>query len=161
MEFKDSEIKEFAKSKVKELTKELEKWNKVLEAFGENEKNNNMPAKGTTHKVGLKVLGKVNVVKLTVKQMVLEVLNQVMTPLTSRDIMNLVNEKFNKQYTLDTFSGAFSVMYRREDSGISQYNLQNATVEVKAVYGLSRWFLDENTLKDEYKEKLKERYGNY
>lgn len=154
MNLQEFQVREFAKNKVKELQKEIDKWNKVLDAFGDVRENNFINTKK-------RLVIRKSSSKLTVNQMVKNVLNEAETPLTSRDIMNMLNNKYNKDYTLDNFSGAFSSMYRKPKSGILQYNLQNPTLEVKAVYGLDNWFLEENVLKEEYKKRLVEKYGNY
>lgn len=159
MNLQEFQIREFAKNKVKELQKEIDKWNKVLDAFGEQQETK--PKEGNTFDSKKKLVVGGASPRLTINQMVKNVLNETETPLTSRDIMNMLNDKYDKGYTLDNFSGAFSSMYRKPKSGISQYNFQNPTLEVKAVYGLDNWFLEENVLKEEYKERLVEKYGNY
>jgi len=98
--------------------------------------------------------------RTSVRQKLEKILKDENTPLTSRMLM----EKFNENYPeiaynkFTSFSGSFSPQYRRPKSKIKKYEIKNAPVEYTAFYCLKEWFVADE-LKEEYKNKIFEKYG--
>jgi hypothetical protein len=145
----EKEMLSFARARIKELKAEMDKYQLIVKTFGKNGK--------TTESIN-SLKKKRTISKLTIIQKVIHALKEVDEPLTSRDIMLAVNNKYpdEKQYDMGSFSGAFSVAYKK--NGIIKYDLENPTKDVKAVYILKDWKKDE-AIFNEYKNKVKKRYG--
>lgn len=95
--------------------------------------------------------------KLTLKMKTEAVLKETQEPLTSRQLMNVINQRYpEKKYKFGQFSGQFSVIYRRKNSNIRNYEIPDAPPKFKVFYGLKSWFSG-NDLKQEYKDKITKR----
>lgn len=95
----------------------------------------------------------------TLRTKVIEALTDYDSPITSRDIMELINSKYpSKTYTFPQFSAQFSMLYRRTNSEIKQYSVKNVPISKSAFYYLEAWEEDGKLRKD-YKEKISIRYG--
>jgi hypothetical protein len=160
-ELNERQIREFAEQKVSGLRKELKKWELLLDAFNANGAKNDRQLSILMPEAPIIKRREQASVKQTINKRVKSILTNIDVPITSREIMDAINTNYpEKQYTLSSFSGAFSSMYRKPTSGIKQYNIKNATPEFKAIYGLIEWFEPESDkLKEEYKKKVIERYG--
>lgn len=97
---------------------------------------------------------------ITLREKVVQVLSESNCPLTSRDVMNSVNDKYkDKHYSqFSSWSGPFSHMYSKENSGIRKFELPEMPSNLSAFYCLSEWF-DESGLKEDYRHALSVRYG--
>lgn len=143
------------KEKIKKLQQENAKWEKVLQAIGV-QKINLFTEKG--HKEIAKPIKRNG--KLTLSEKIVGILKDADIPLTTRDIMNEMNNRYpnGRHYDMAGFSGAFSPAYQKPDSGIEKYDVENPTFEVKALYFLKIW-MDNPWKFEEYKKKAKEKYG--
>jgi len=162
MELKESDFIESAKNKVAQLKIELKKWELYLDAalkVGHNPEKSNqlsfLPDPPVRKDKKTSPSG-----KMTVKQKVTEILKEADMLLTSRELMEAVNQKYqDKQYKdMSSWSGAFASMYLKPDSGINKYELKKQTLELKALYGLAGFFVDGKEVKPDYKEKIIKRY---
>ena len=131
----EKEVLNLAKSKIKELTIEMAKWQKVIDAFNSNGKSvDAIPAKRKT----IRNSGN------TLYDKIINILKTVNEPLTSNDVMAKINETYpNSNYEMPKFSGLFSVAYRKLGSEIVQYKFKNPRYDIKAVYFLKNWWNDE------------------
>lgn len=95
----------------------------------------------------------------TLRTKIIEILTAYNAPLTSRDIMELINLKYpSKTYAFSQFSAQFSILYRRPNSEIKQYSVKNVPISKSAFYYLESWE-DDGELKTDYKNKISIRYG--
>jgi hypothetical protein len=160
---KDSDVKKFAQNKIKELRQEIAKWEKVLSAFGDNFNKQNGETITPINKQAdlIKVKSKYQPSdKVTIREKATAVLISFDCPIVSSELMERMNELYPERiYNMNSFSGAFSAMYQKPNSGIKQYIMKNATLKVKALYGLNEWFDETGELKHIYQEKVKEKYG--
>lgn len=159
LNLKDEDILQFARAKIKEHNEQIKKLQLMIEAFGTNDKGNGqlsfLPIPPDARK---KTIGKK--FKLTTVDKAVSVLEQVNVPLTAREIMESINSLYpEKKYIMSTFSGLFSVVYRKENSGIKQHKMEKPTFHVKALYALESWFDEVGNFKAEYKQKILDRYG--
>lgn len=91
----------------------------------------------------------------TLNQKVKEALKEANRPLTSREIMDKVNIYYgDKEYKFNAWSGTFSQMYSKPNSGIQKHHIPNLPVQYSTFYGLSEWFETNGILKKEYLEKI-------
>ncbi len=94
----------------------------------------------------------------TLRRKVIMTLKEINCPLTSRDIMDFINNKYpGKQYSFEQFSSQFSVLYRRENSGINKIVFENQSPDKTTFYFLDAWE-ENNFIKEEYFNKIIERY---
>lgn len=154
----DELIKRGLKKKIKELQEQIEKCKIALRAFGEEpDKTNNqlnLMTEESTKKINFKTVG-----NKTLRARVESLFNEINRPMTSREIMDKINDLYNKSYNINGFSGNFSQMYRKKTSHIKKYEFDDAPIEIKTVYGLKKWFNGEE-LKDEYKQRFYEAHPN-
>lgn len=159
-ELKEEDIKEFAKTKIKELNKELQKWKNVLDSFSGEEKEIRTSQLVTpSEKSAVGYSGnKIKSNPKTLRERCEKILFDVDVPLTSRDLMNEYAVRYNKKYDFYSFSGTFSMQYRAKNSMIQKFDLPNPLRDVKTIYGLKNWFSGED-LFELYKKKVENKYG--
>ena len=138
----------------KEADEKITKYRHAIKALKElpeyEEINNNTPLPIDDEKVSP---------RLTLNQKVKEVLKLADAPLTSRDLMNEVNNQYpDKEYEFPKWSGNFSTMYQKANSGIIKFEIDNMPVNLSAFYCLEEW-IESDSLKDEYFKKLKDFYN--
>lgn len=156
MNIKDTDIKEFAKSKIELAKQEIKKWQLVLDALGEVRDNGQLNIIPPNVKTSL---SKSSQSKLSIMAKVQHILRESDCPLTTRDIMESINHLFpDRIYDMGSFSGAFSLIYRKPEANISKYMVKNASTQIRALYGFNEWFDEKGNLKEEYDDKVLERY---
>jgi hypothetical protein len=147
----DEQIKSSLKDKINqsynEYVRKVERYVNALKALGENVSIGSPLTTPTgTVKGGLSV-------GFTMKQKIIQVLKDAGKPLTSREIMDSINNKFpDRTYDFNAFSGNFSQTWRK--AGLQKYERPDKPIEFRVVYGLSNWFAGTNLLKQKYKDLL-------
>lgn len=157
MDNEDNIMRELANAKIKAARESIKKWGLVLEALGNQPKDDSQLSllsqapKLTPSRNERK--------KLSILDKVKRVLTEADCPLISRDIMQSINLMFPERiYTMENFSGAFSLVYRKTGAGIKLYSVKKSSTLVKAIYGLNEWFDEDGNFKKEYEIKVLERY---
>ena len=157
MTIKDTDLRDFANAKIKIAREEIKKWELFLEALGNQPKDDSQLSllSQTPKLTPLRTERK----KLSILDKVKSVLTDADCPLTTRDIMQSINLTFpDRIYTMESFSGAFSLVYRKPEAKIKQFNVAQPNTVVKALYGLNEWFDETGNFKKEYEAKVLERY---
>jgi hypothetical protein len=149
MNLTDEEIKSNLRAKIKEAYYEYlsrtDKYIKALEALGENIE--------LTPKEQLPIEFVDNGKSVTFAEKVKDIIADAGKPLTAREVMEILNAKYNTNYVFDNnYSGKFSQAYKRAKM-VKYYRPKDVPFNKRIVYGLKEWFED-NELKQEYKEKL-------
>lgn len=148
MNLTEEQIKQALKDKIKQLEIQIENCKVALRAFGDS----NGGLQQTLFITDQKSSSEVIVAKTdrkTVRARVEGLLADAQRPMTSREIMDVLNRVYNKVYTFENFSGNFSQTYRKAGSKIQKYEIADAPIELKTVYGLKSWFNGEE-MKREY-----------
>ncbi len=141
-------LKEQIQTAYKEYLSKVERYANALRALGETVNiGSPLPAK----------LGKpmnTNKHNVTMKEKIISVLTTADKPLTSREIMEAINEAFirEEKYDFNSFSGNFSQTWKK--AGVKKYERPSAPIEFRVVYGLSDWFTASGDLKPHFKELL-------
>lgn len=159
MEIKEQDLKEFAKTKINSLNKELQKWQRLLEALGEEQELQSelFPTK-KPESISLASKPKIKSNPTSLRERCEKILFDLDVPLTSRELMTELEKKYNKKYDFYSFSGSFSQSYRKKNSLIIKYDLENSSKDVKAIYCLKNWLVGGELL-GLYKDKIRSRYG--
>lgn len=147
-----SSLREQINQAYKEYEAKVERYVNALKALGEDV-SVDQPFSKPTKKI--KVFGHVALFdkSTTMKQKIIQVLSDAGKPLTSREIMNSINNKFpDRIYEFNAFSGNFSQTWQK--AGIKKYERPDEPIEFRVVYGLDDWFTDKGNLKPEYMELL-------
>lgn len=158
MNLTEEQIKQGLRNKIKELEKQIDKCEMALKAFGEDTKKPNhqqLNAFEPSLGVGATVF---KPDRKTVRARVEGLLADTQTPMISREIMDSLNKLYNKKYTFGNFSGNFSQTYRKPNSKIKQYEIADAPIEFKFVYGLKSW-ADGEELKQEYLQRFLDQHS--
>lgn len=152
MNLTEEQIKQGLRDKVKQLEAQIEACKIALRAFGENNKSqepnlfineSKTTVSGITPKRDRK----------TVRSRVEGLLADAQQPMTSREIMDNINQLYTKNYTFENFSGNFSQTYRKPGSKIQKYEIADVPIELKTVYGLKSWFNGED-MKPDYLQRF-------
>ncbi len=160
MEIRESDVRAFAKAKIEKLESEIQKWKRVIDALGDSkeEQPNLFHLQPEISKINKKAY--IPSDRVTIREKAINVIKGYGCPVTSTEIMESMNKLYpDKIYNMNSFSGAFSSMYTKTNSGINSYPIRNATPKLKVVYGLTEWFIKDKELKPEYLEQVKHRYG--
>ena len=146
----DEQIKEGLRERIKQLEEQIKACRIALKAFGEN----NITERQIDFFEGAQV-GSIATAKgdrKTVRARVEGILADLQIPLTSREIMDKLNDVYDKKYEFKNFSGNFSESYRKKGSRIKKYTIEEMPSELKTVYGLKSWF-NGDEMKSEYTQK--------
>lgn len=145
-----SSLKEQINQAYKEYEAKVERYVNALKALGENVSIDSPLTKLETPKGTVKGGFSIG---FTMKQKIIQVLNDAGKPLTSRQIMDAINKEFPERiYDFDAFSGNFSQTWRK--AGVKKYERLDKPIEFRVVYGLGKWFTTSGDLKQEYKDLL-------
>lgn len=145
-QIKDS-LKEQINKAYKEYVTKVERYVNALKALGEEVPINSPFSKP----VKIVRTIKFGSPSTTMKQKIIRVLQEAGKPLTSRQIMDAINEKFpSRIYDFDSFSGNFSQTWAK--AGLKKLVRPDQPIESRVHYGLSNWFAGTNLLKQEYKD---------
>ena len=145
-------LKEQIKQAHKEYIVKIERYVNALKALGEDVSIGS-PLSKPTLKINVSDSVVVSDKTFTMKQKIIQVLNDAVKPLTSREIMNSINNKFpDRIYNFNTFSGNFSQTWKKV--GVKKYERPDEPIEFRVVYGLDKWFTHLGDLKQEYKDLL-------
>ena len=161
----DQDLKRFAEKKIESLRKELRKWYSLLEAIEESNPTGSQADLFDidSNKTDVKTNNSNPRIKenpMSLRERCEKIVYDLDEPLTTRDLKKILEQRYGKKYNFYSFSGSFSQAYRRKNSLIKKYDLEEPTTKVIAVYGLKDWFNPlTGELKNEYKEKLIKRYG--
>jgi len=162
----DEEIKSFIIAKIKELEETQEKCRIMIadyrlalkkltaKASIEGKVDQIIPNAPQDSHLKFKVNPVINKRPVTMQEKIKAVLREANKPLTSREIMNLMNKMFtDKQYDFEkNFSGNFSQYYRK--AGVKRHEEPTNPIESRVFYCLEEWFGDDG-LKQEFREMLK------
>lgn len=149
MEFSEEQIKKALRDKIKFHQIQIDKCKKALDAFGESlEKQiDNQPTIFDEIKTQDRMI--ISKRTNTLRAKIENILVKKNTPMTSRELMEEINQLYGKAYDFNNFSGNFSQLYRKQNSNIKKYEIDNVPNEFKTVYGLKNWFTGDE-LKLEY-----------
>jgi len=141
-----------------EYEEQIKKYENALQALNELVADNDQ----TTLFIDDKKVSKTK--DKTLRSKVIEIFKLYDTPLTSRDLMDLINNRYPaKQYEFNQFSAQFSTLYRRANSKIKKYEVENAPPNKSAFYYLEEWEAQDikgiRKLQEDYIEKIYDRYG--
>ena len=98
--------------------------------------------------------------KPTLEDRIKVVLKTINRPLTSRDLMETVNQKYPERpiSSFKSFSAQLTPIHQKTDSGIKLYTIRSPDSKIKHFfYGLDEWF-DGEDLKLEYQIKITKNY---
>ena len=151
----DQEIIQSLKDKIRQLHSEylskVRPYEKAIQALGERS-DFHLFDRDQVQSVNINNLTSAVKSTVTMKQKIRAVLSDARKPLTSREIMDAINEKFpDNIYTFSKFSGNFSQTYPK--AGIKRYIRPEEPIKKRVVYGLEEWF-DGDELRPNYKELL-------
>lgn len=160
----ESEFRDFATSKYESLKKEFEfirdefkKWQSIVEALGVTKEDGVLSKASSRLKT---IPPKGNQPKLTLLAKALNVFTKANCPLPIGDIMEAINSSYpDRIYETDGFSGAFSGIHRKPNSGIFLYRANTKDMTLRYLYGLRSWFDDGGHMKEEYRNKVLEKYN--
>lgn len=145
-------LKEQINQAYKEYEAKVERYINALKALGENV-SVDLPFSEPTLKINVFNPVAVSDKLFTMKQKIVQALKDADKPLTSREIMNSINNKYpDRIYNFNTFSGNFSQNWKK--AGVKKYERPDKPIEFRVVYGLSNWFAGTNLLKQKYKDLL-------
>lgn len=153
MNLTEEQIKQGLKEKIKNLEAKIELCRTALKAFGEDiKKPNHQQLNVFEPQLSVEaIVIKKN--RKSVRARVEGLLADTQSPMTSREIMDALNKLYNKNYSFNNFSGNFSQTYRKPSSKIKQFEIADAPVEYKYVYGLKSW-AEGDELKQEYLQRF-------
>lgn len=77
--------------------------------------------------------------------------------LLAKELLVRFNMKYPKNYDIIAFASMLSKNHKRPDNDICLLEVKGVQKEIKYNYGLKQWLIDENTPKEEYIQKLKQR----
>lgn len=156
---KDQDLKRFAEQKIESLRRELRKWYSVIEALDESYiRQPDLFEVEKTKPVKQSIRIKENPSSL--RERCEKILYDLNEPLTTRELKDIVEKRFDQKYSFNSFSAAFSQAYRRKSSFIKKYDLQNPAKGIPSVYGLKEWFNSlTGDLEPEYLNKVQEKFG--
>ena len=152
MSLTEEQIKQGLKDKIKQLETQIEACKIALRAFGDNSTSVQEGLFTSEPKFPREVIV-ANKNRKTVRSRVEGLLADAQRPMTSREIMDSINQTYNKKYTFNNFSGNFSQTYRKAGSKIEKYEIADVPIELKTVYGLKSWFEGEE-MKREYVQRF-------
>ena len=156
LEQDEKQVREFAIKRMFYHQREAKKWRSIVETLNANQQEDLFPTEKDKSKP--KIIVRAN--PKTLRERCESTLVEMDVPLTRKDLQKEVEERFKKKYLSNTFSGSFSQAYRAKSSLIEKYDVPEPSLHVKSVYCLKGWFDDTGELKDEYKQKINERYFN-
>lgn len=160
---RDQDLKRFAEQKIESLRRELRKWYSVIEALDESYiRQPDLFEEGETKPVVKPAKRSIRIKEnpTSLRERCEKILYDLNEPLTTRDLKDIVEKRFNQKYNFNSFSGGFSQSYRRKSSFIKKYDLQNPAKGIISVYGLKEWFNPlTGDLEPEYLNKVFKRYG--
>lgn len=91
---------------------------------------------------------------LTLAERAGKILNKVKTPLTSRELLDLINSTWDdRQWGFKNFSGRWSHVYRDKNKPFKVREYPENPNEIKFFYGLKIWFIGDD-FKEEYRNRL-------
>ena len=150
MNFTDIDLRDIAHKKLREAKEVIKKWELVLDASGEK------PTADMQFNLIPPIQKKS---KLTTLDKIILAIKNADCPLTSTYIMETINTNYpNKTFTMDSFSGTFSLLYREPKAGIRQYEVSQPTKTVRALYGLEEWFGQDGNFTEVYEQRAIAKY---
>ncbi|MBL1123410.1 MAG: hypothetical protein D8M26_11005 [Ignavibacteriae bacterium] len=154
LEEEDREIVQTLLKRFRKLSQQREACRMALQAYGVDVSKGNpvalsLFAENQISKPKLNVSIDTN----TLRGQVESILDNAKIPMTSREIMENLNSRFNRKYTLSKFSGNFSSMYRKKYSGIKKIEVVELPPEFRTIYILESWVNEDGKLKDSYLDK--------
>ena len=155
MNLTEEQIRQGLRNKIKDLERQIELCKTALRAFGEDikPKSSQLAFDITTEYQSPKPSPE----RKTVLSRVEGLLKDSQIPMTSKEIMQSLNELYRTEYTMDNFSGNFSQAYRKAGSNVKRFVFPDTSNEFKFAYGLKSWAEGEN-LKEEYFQKYVEKH---
>jgi hypothetical protein len=156
MTLTEEQIKQGLREKIKQLEKQIGACKTALLAFGDNSVSIKQESLSFEPSITVETIV-ANRERKTVRSRVEGLLADSQCPMISREIMDAINKLYNKSYTFNNFSGNFSQTYRKPNSKIKQYEIADAPIELKFVYGLKSW-ADGEELKHEYLQRFLDKH---